>query len=66
MLYVVKGFAVTMLAAVAAGTGVWSATGSLNAGLLTWLITSLVAIPLADRLVHRREPAEERSWPEVE
>jgi membrane protein implicated in regulation of membrane protease activity len=66
MLHVVKGFAVTMLAAVAAGTGVWSATGSLRAGLLTWLITSLVAIPFADRLVHRKEPAEERPWPKLE
>ncbi len=65
MLQAMKGFAVTMLAAVAAGTGVWSATGSLRAGLLLWLITSLIAVPLADRIVHRNEPTEERHWPKV-
>lgn len=64
MLYVVKGFLVTMLAACAAGVGVWAATGSWRGGALTLMIGALVAIPLADRIVYRPEERDE-PWPEV-
>ena len=60
MIYAVKGFAVTMLMAIAAGIGIWAATGSWRGGVLTWLIASLAVIPLADRIVHRPGPLDER------
>ncbi len=64
MIYVMKGFLVTMLTAVAAGTVAWAATGSWRAGVLTWLIASLLAIPLADRIVYRPDPLDDRLRPE--
>jgi hypothetical protein len=64
MLYVLKGFLVAMLAAVAAGVGVGAATGSWRAGGLVGMIGALAAIPLAARIVYRPEQAERRPWPE--
>jgi membrane protein implicated in regulation of membrane protease activity len=66
MPHVVKGFLVTMLTAAAAGLGIGAATGSWRGGVLVWMIASLVAIPLADRIVHRPDsPPDERPWPEL-